>query len=237
MLLVTSKEPNVPTWVIPVCEAVPIEPFNVVAVTVVADKMFVSLSNVNVESAPKSPPSLKITWVFEPAGCCKSQGLPFAYCRLSVCNVPVAVVPVTDSAVNVPTLVIFGWAAVVIVDADPVTLPEISAVTVKPLKVPTEVIINEVKVERLLREYGAKAVVIRNDYTVFEATGQGEEINKLLKKLDKFGLIEFVRSSRIAIINASEGIHKKVVEMEQKNPALQTINNEFLDKKDQVFQM
>jgi acetolactate synthase-1/3 small subunit len=104
-------------------------------------------------------------------------------------------------------------------------------------KVPTEVIIKEVKVERLLREYGAKAVVIRNDYTVFEATGQGEEINKLLKKLDKFGLIEFVRSSRIAIINASEGIHKKVVEMEQKNPGLQTINNEFLDKKDQVFQM
>lgn len=104
-------------------------------------------------------------------------------------------------------------------------------------KVPTEVIIKEVKVERLLREYGAKAVVIRNDYTVFEATGQGEEINKLLKKLGKFGLIEFVRSSRIAIIHASEGIHKKVVEMEQKNPALQTINNEFLDKKDQVFQM
>ena len=104
-------------------------------------------------------------------------------------------------------------------------------------KVPTDIIIKEVKVERLLREYGAKAVVIRHDYTVFEATGQGEEINKLLKKLDKFGLIEFVRSARIAIINASEGIHKKVVEMEQKNPALQTINNEFLDKKDQVFQM
>ena len=104
-------------------------------------------------------------------------------------------------------------------------------------KVPTEVIIKEVKVERLLREYGAKAVVIRSDYTVFEATGQGDEINKLLKKLDKFGLIEFVRSSRIAIINASDGIHKKVVEMEMQNPALQSINNTFLDKKDQIFQM
>jgi acetolactate synthase-1/3 small subunit len=103
--------------------------------------------------------------------------------------------------------------------------------------VPTEVIIKEVKVERLLREYGAKAVVIRSDYTVFEATGQGDEINKLLKKLDKFGLIEFVRSSRIAIINASDGIHKKVVEMEMQNPALQSINNTFLDKKDQIFQM
>ncbi|WP_396218437.1 acetolactate synthase small subunit [Flavobacterium sp.] len=104
-------------------------------------------------------------------------------------------------------------------------------------KVPTEVIIKEVKVERLLREYGAKAVVIRSDYTVFEATGQGDEINKLLKKLDKFGLIEFVRSSRIAIINASDGIHKKVVAMEMQNPALQSINNTFLDKKDQIFQM
>ena len=104
-------------------------------------------------------------------------------------------------------------------------------------KVPTEVIIKEVKVERLIREYGAKAVVIRSDYTVFEATGQGDEINKLLKKLDKFGLIEFVRSSRIAIINASDGIHKKVVEMEMQNPALQSINNTFLDKKDQIFQM
>lgn len=104
-------------------------------------------------------------------------------------------------------------------------------------KVSTEVIIKEVKVERLLREYGAKAVVIRSDYTVFEATGQGDEINKLLKKLDKFGLIEFVRSSRIAIINASDGIHKKVVAMELQNPALQSINNTFLDKKDQIFQM
>ena len=52
-------------------------------------------------------------------------------------------------------------------------------------KVPTAVIMKEVKVERLLREYGAKAVVIRSDYTVFEATGQGDEINKLLKKAIK----------------------------------------------------
>lgn len=104
-------------------------------------------------------------------------------------------------------------------------------------KVPTSIIIKEVKVERLLREYGAKAVVIRSDYTVFETTGQGDEINKLLKKLDKFGLIEFVRSSRIAIINTSDGIHKKIIEMEKQNPTSQSINNMYLDKKDQIFQM
>jgi len=41
-------------------------------------------------------------------------------------------------------------------------------------KVSTDEIAEKVKVERLLREYGARAVVIRKDYTVFETTGQRE---------------------------------------------------------------
>jgi acetolactate synthase-1/3 small subunit len=104
-------------------------------------------------------------------------------------------------------------------------------------KVPTSVIMKDVKVERLLREYGANVVVIREDYTVFEATGQKEEINKLLKELDKYGLIEFVRSSRIAIIKSSEGVHKKVLNMEKNDPRKLPINNEFLSLKSKIFQM
>jgi acetolactate synthase-1/3 small subunit len=42
-------------------------------------------------------------------------------------------------------------------------------------KVPTDTIAEKVKVERLLRTYGARAVVIRKDYTIFETTGQREE--------------------------------------------------------------
>src|SRR5512133_187040 len=42
-------------------------------------------------------------------------------------------------------------------------------------KVPTDEIAEKVKVERLLRENGARAVVIRKDYTVFETTGHREE--------------------------------------------------------------
>jgi acetolactate synthase-1/3 small subunit len=104
-------------------------------------------------------------------------------------------------------------------------------------KVPTAVIMKDVKVERLLREFGAKAVVIREDYTVFEATGQEEEINNLLKELDKYGLIEFVRSSRIAIIKSSEGIHKQVLDMEKNDPSKKPINNEFLNHKSMIFEM
>lgn len=104
-------------------------------------------------------------------------------------------------------------------------------------KVPTTTIMKEVKVERLLREYGAKAVVIREDYTVFETTGHDEEVNNLLKELESYGLIEFVRSSRIAIIKSSEGIHKKILDMEQKNPSANPINNEYLNHKSMIFQM
>ncbi len=104
-------------------------------------------------------------------------------------------------------------------------------------KVPTDVIMKDVKVERLLREFGAKAVVIRADYTVFEATGQDDEINNLLNELGKYGLIEFVRSSRIAIIKSSEGVHKKVLDMEKNDPTKKPINNEFLNHKSMIFEM
>jgi acetolactate synthase I/III small subunit len=104
-------------------------------------------------------------------------------------------------------------------------------------KVPTSVIMKDVKVERLLREFGAKAVVIRDDYTVFETTGQDEEINNLLEELSKYGLIEFVKSARIAIIKSSEGIHKKVLNMELNDPTKKPINNEFLNHKSMIFEM
>jgi len=104
-------------------------------------------------------------------------------------------------------------------------------------KVPTNVIIKEVKVERLLREFGAKAVVIREDYTVFETTGQEDEINNLLEKLTKFGLIEFVKTARIAIIKANEGIHKKIIAMEKNDPTHLPINNEYLNHKSVIFEM
>ncbi|OQP66785.1 acetolactate synthase small subunit [Niastella populi] len=104
-------------------------------------------------------------------------------------------------------------------------------------KVPTDEIAEKVKVERLLREYGARAVVIRKDYTVFETTGQREEINKLIAVLEPYGLIEFVRSARVAIIKASSGFHSKLKEFEKREPGEEVIENEYLGQGDQVFTM
>lgn len=91
-------------------------------------------------------------------------------------------------------------------------------------KVPTEIIAEKVKVERLLRTYGARAVVIRKDYTIFETTGQREETDTLLKVLGEYGLIEFVRSARIAIIKDSKGFHEKLKEFELGDPTQHIID-------------
>jgi acetolactate synthase-1/3 small subunit len=104
-------------------------------------------------------------------------------------------------------------------------------------KVPTDIIAEKVKVERLLREYGARAVAIRKDYIVFETSGHREEIEGLIKALEPYGLIEFVRSARVAIIKDSKGFHEKLKEFELVDPGADVIENEFLNKQDEVFTM
>lgn len=104
-------------------------------------------------------------------------------------------------------------------------------------KVSTDEIAEKVQVERLLREHGARAVVIRKDYTVFETSGHREETDKLVAVLAPYGLIEFVRSARVAIIKASHGFHDKLREFEEAMPGEEQVENEFLNKQDSVFTM
>ncbi|MGN7205451.1 acetolactate synthase small subunit [Pedobacter sp. SAFR-022] len=104
-------------------------------------------------------------------------------------------------------------------------------------KVPTDVIAEKVYVERLLRENGARAVVIRKDYTVFETTGHREETDKLIEVLQPYGLIEFVRSARVAIIKNSQGFNKKLREFEREEPGQDVVELEHSDTKKDVFTM
>ena len=104
-------------------------------------------------------------------------------------------------------------------------------------KVPTDIIAEQVEVERLLRQYGASAVVIRKDYTVFSVTGHREETDRLVTALEPYNLIEFVRSARVAIIKDSRGFHEKLKEFEALEPGEDVVENEFLNKGDDVFTM
>jgi acetolactate synthase-1/3 small subunit len=79
--------------------------------------------------------------------------------------------------------------------------------------------------------------VIRKDYTVFEVAGHREETDNLIKVLEPYGLIEFVRSARVAIIKDSEGFHEKLKEFEHREPGGDAIENEFLNDNEKVFSM
>jgi len=104
-------------------------------------------------------------------------------------------------------------------------------------KVLSDEITEKVKVERLLREFGARAVAIRKDFIVFETTGHREETNKLMEALVPFGLVEFVRSARVAIIKESAGFHEKLKDFEKSEPGIELVENEYLGKNATVFTM
>ena len=104
-------------------------------------------------------------------------------------------------------------------------------------KVPTNIVEEKLVVERFLRQHGARVVAIRKDYTIFEATGQRKELDVLVEKFATYGLIEFVRSARVAIIKSSEGFHTKLKDFEKREPSEEVIENEFLNEQDKVFSL
>ncbi|MBL7699454.1 MAG: acetolactate synthase small subunit [Chitinophagaceae bacterium] len=105
-------------------------------------------------------------------------------------------------------------------------------------KVSTDMIADKISVERLLREYGARAVVIRRDFVIFEVSGHREETERLVKFFEPHGLIEFVRTARVAITKSSQGFHQTLKEFEEKEPGTdRVVENKYLDKNEEVFSM
>ncbi len=105
-------------------------------------------------------------------------------------------------------------------------------------KVSTDMIADKISVERLLREYGARAVVIRRDFVIFEVSGHREETERLVKFFEPYGLIEFVRTARVAITKSSQGFHQTLKEFEEKEPGTEkVVENKYLDKNEEVFTM
>ncbi|MDQ6473042.1 acetolactate synthase small subunit [Flavobacterium sp. LHD-80] len=71
-------------------------------------------------------------------------------------------------------------------------------------KVRTSSFINDENRSQLLRKYDTRSIIIEKDFTVFEVSGQEDDINNLATELKKYGLIEFVKTARIAITRNSE---------------------------------
>ncbi|XOV91733.1 MAG: acetolactate synthase small subunit [Bacteroidota bacterium] len=66
-------------------------------------------------------------------------------------------------------------------------------------KVPTSVFLNGTSIETLVRNSGARILVVEKDHIIIEKTGHKKDTHDLYNKLEPHGLLEFVRSGRVAI--------------------------------------
>jgi acetolactate synthase-1/3 small subunit len=71
-------------------------------------------------------------------------------------------------------------------------------------KVPTDALLEGNKVEETIRSHHARILEVRPEYTVIELTGHKEETQALFHELNKYGLLQFTRSGRIAITKSSQ---------------------------------
>lgn len=87
-------------------------------------------------------------------------------------------------------------------------------------KVPTEMLAHGGKAEQLLREHNARIVTVEVNFTILEKTGHKMETQKLCDALRSFGLLEFVRSGRVAITKPMKELREYLDELKQ-----EVINN------------
>lgn len=66
-------------------------------------------------------------------------------------------------------------------------------------KVPIEPIYESDDIEKIVRRAGARILEITKDYVVIEKTGHKEETQALFEELNKFKVLQFIRSGRVAI--------------------------------------
>ena len=82
-------------------------------------------------------------------------------------------------------------------------------------KVPTKIFMKGNDIENLVRNCGARILVIEKEHIVIEKTGQKSETHELYKKLEPLGLLEFARSGRVAISKSKRKTEAFIRELEE----------------------
>ncbi|MBL4704141.1 MAG: acetolactate synthase small subunit [Flavobacteriales bacterium] len=82
-------------------------------------------------------------------------------------------------------------------------------------KLPTDALVLGGKAEGIVRVHNARILSVEKHFTVVEKTGHKEETTALFKALEPVGLLEFVRSGRIAITKPMKTLQAYLEEMEE----------------------
>ena len=83
-------------------------------------------------------------------------------------------------------------------------------------KVPTSILLQGGEAEHIVRSHHARVLSVEAQFTVIEKTGHKHETQKLFEELEPFGILEFVRSGRVAITKPMRTLTSIVNELENK---------------------
>jgi acetolactate synthase-1/3 small subunit len=81
-------------------------------------------------------------------------------------------------------------------------------------KVPTNILMQGGEAEHIVRSHHARVLSVESEFTVIEKTGHKEETQHLFDELAPYGILEFVRSGRVAITKPMRTLTSIVNELE-----------------------
>ncbi len=82
-------------------------------------------------------------------------------------------------------------------------------------KVPTEAFANGTDVEQIIRKNNAHVLTIEPEYIIIEKTGHKEDTHALFTQLEPYGILQFVRSGRVAITKQSKEFASYLKELDE----------------------
>jgi len=85
------------------------------------------------------------------------------------------------------------------------------------IKVKTKDIMSGGTIDRIVRSHFARILAVTPEYIVIEKTGHRNEISELLRQLEPCGVLQFVRSGRVAITKQVKELNTYLEEMDEAN--------------------
>ncbi len=82
-------------------------------------------------------------------------------------------------------------------------------------KLPISAIQEGIEIEKIVREHNARILNIEKEYILIEKTGHKKETQALLETLQPFGILQFIRSGRVAMAKPMKPLEEHLSEKEE----------------------
>ncbi|WP_077405673.1 acetolactate synthase small subunit [Cellulophaga omnivescoria] len=81
-------------------------------------------------------------------------------------------------------------------------------------KIKSDLLFDERNIQNIIKENNSQIVTVARDFFVISKSGKREEINKMHDQLEPYGIMQFVRSGRIAVSKAEMRISSLLEEFQ-----------------------